>query len=204
MRLDHIIAVVPDLAASHDRLLSLGFDEAWPPGPFWPHAITSGAALGGVNLELYQPLSSAAQPHIESLVLAPDSLEEGSAYLRGHGLTYQIKKKVEPDPQLLALRGFPETMQKVPQEICTNQLPVEPPYPFFLCSYVPFLRDRLAPERFAAPRGAVSGLLIHSPTPDRVRKLFGEVINVEVVEAAVSEVREILFTDGSRLSIEDL
>ena len=145
MVLDHLIATVPDLRSTHRRLLDAGFDEAWPPGPFWPSALTSGIALGGANLELVQPDQGVAESRIDTLVLAPLTLEEGRAFWP----EAEEREKIEPKPELLALRGFPAEMTATAQNICTNLYPADPPYPFFLCLYAPFLRERLAP---ALPR----------------------------------------------------
>ncbi len=210
MVLDHLIATVPDLQATHRRLLGLGFGEAWPPGPFWPSATTSGIALGGANLELYQrhPISvntPVAEARIGTLVLAPDSLEEGRAFLSG--MAFEEREKVEASPKLLALRGFPPEMTAGPQPICTNLHPEEPPYPFFLCLYAPFLRERLAPERFPMPHGPIVGLDLLTPDTVRVERLFaGQLGSIEpIVDADChSCVEAIRFEDGSSLSASDL
>ena len=202
MVLDHVIATVPDLRATHGRLLDAGFQEAWPPGPFWPSATTSGIARGGANLELVQPDAGVAVARIDTLVLAPASLDEGRAAFPL--LAFVEREKVEPDPALLALRGFPP--DSGPQTICTNLLPEAPPYPFFLCLYVPFLRERLAPSRFPCPRGPVASLLLRSPDPEATRRLFaGHLgpIGIEV-DLGPEGVAEIRFSDGSLLTANDL
>ena len=203
MTLDHLIATVPDLRASHQRLLAWGFEEAWPPGPFWPAATTSGIALGGANLELVQPDSGVAEPWIDTLVLAPESLEEGRAI----PLAFEERAKLEPDPALLALRGFPPERTREPQTICTNLYPLDAPYPFFLCLYVPFLKARLAPANFAAPRGPIRELSLSAPDPGRVRSLFGGrvgTISLDVARGDRAVVGAIRFADGSSLSQDDL
>lgn len=207
MTLDHLIAVVPDLMATHRRLLDAGFDEAWPPGPFWPSATTSGIALGGANLELVQPDEGVSGAKIETIVLAPTSLEEGRAVLADLGLAYEEREKIEPDPKLLALRGFSAEDAKSPQRICTNQLPADPPYPFFHCCYSPFLKERLAPERFRQPRGPIVALVLTSPDPEAVRRMFaGHLgpIELDVELGSTSGVVEIRFADGSSFTSENL
>jgi hypothetical protein len=207
MTLDHLIAVVPDLRATHRRLIDAGFDEAWPAGPFWPSATTSGIALGGANLELVQTDEGVPSAKIETIVLAPATLEEGEAVLNDLGLMYEEREKIEPDPSLLALRGFPPELASSPQRICTNQLPVDPPYPFFHCCYAPFLKERLAPERFDQPRGPIVALHLTSPDPEAVRRLFaGHLgpIELDVEFGSVSGVAAIHFADGSTLSSANL
>ena len=202
-----MIAVVPDLRATHRRLIDAGFDEAWPPGPFWPSAITSGIALGGANLELVQPDEGIPSAKIGTMVLAPATLEEGEAVLHDLGLAFEEWEKIEPDPSLLALRGFPPELASSPQRICTNQLPNDPPYPFFHCCYAPFLKERLAPERFEQPRGPIVGLALTSPDPESVRRLFaGHLgpIELDVETSPVSGIAAIRFADGSSLTFADL
>jgi hypothetical protein len=182
--------------------MDAGFEEAWPPGPFWPQAVTSGVALGGVNLELFEPATGSERARIETLVLAPSSLEEGAVFLQG--FQFEERRKLEPDPSLLALRGFPPSMTNEPQEICVNQIPLDPPYPFFLCSYMPFLLERLNPSRFTAPHGAVVRLELSSPRAlDLFQGALGEV-ELVVREANDSEVLGIWFADGFGLTAPDL
>ena len=203
MRLDHLIATVPDIRASHARLLGMGFDEAWPIGPFWPSALTSGVALGGVNLELVQPDSGATDVRIDTLVLAPASLEEGRASFAS--LQYEEREKVESDPSLLTLRGFPPAMAATPQTICTNLYPKDPPYPFFLCRYAPFLRGRLTPARFPRPYGLLTSLSLVAPDPIAVRRLFAgfdSLLDVDYGESP--SVTEIRFLDGTTLCANNL
>ncbi len=207
MHLDHLIAVVPDLPATHARLRELGFDEAWPPGPFWPAATTSGIALGNANLELVQPDAGVPKARIETLVLAPATLEEGFRMMRPFDT--REREKVEADPRLLALRGFPSEMCTKPQSICDNIYPHEDQtnYPFFLCLYAPFLKARLAPSNFASPRGPLIGLSLAAPDPAEVRSLFeGQLgaIELSVELAETPEVVSILFADGSALTKNDL
>jgi hypothetical protein len=207
MTLDHLIAVVPDLKTTHRRLIDAGFEEAWPPGPFWPGATTSGIALGGANLELYQPAAGASHSRIETIVLAPSSLDEGRKVLDDLGLAYEEHEKIEPDPALLALRGFPPDLTATPQTICVNHLPVDPPFRFFLCSYAPFLRERLASSAFSQPRGSIIGLTLRALEPEAVRRLFaGHLgpIELNVEPGETNEVSEILFSDGSALTAQDL
>ena len=203
MTLDHLIATVPDSRASHARLLQMGFEEAWPIGPFWPAALTSGLALGGANLELVQPDAGVSETRIDTLVLAPDSVAEGEAMPPA----FDLRDKIEPDPALLELRGFPPEMAATPQTICTNLYPDASPFPFFLCLYAPFLKARLAPSNFAAPRGALVGLTLTAPDPHAVRRHFarclGE-IELDVWEDPIARVASIRFADGSTLSSHDL
>ena len=203
MTLDHLIATVPDLRATHGRLLALGFGEAWPPGPFWPAATTSGIALGGANLELVQPSAGVAKPWIDTLVLAPADRSEGDAM----PFRFTVRDKVEPDAALLALRGFPPEDTDEPQPICTNLYPTGPPYPFFLCLYAPFLKARLAPENFARPRGDMVGLSLVAPDPDAVLGLFDGRLGPIALAVASGErprVESIRFSEGPPLTAQDL
>lgn len=204
MILDHLIAVVPDIQVSHRRLCEAGFEEAWPPGLFWPEATTSGIALGGANLELVQPDKGVDAPRIETVVLAPSTLEEGREFMGS--LAFEERKKVESNPDLLGLRGFPPGMRSEPQSICVNLYPEAPPYPFFLCLYAPFLRPRLASANFAQPRGPLLGLSLRATAPETVRRLFvGHLGPIELhVDEGPTEVTEIRFADGSVLSAFDL
>lgn len=203
MRLDHLIATVPDIRASHARLLAMGFEEAWPVGPFWPAAQTSGIALGGANLELVQPDEGVGEARIDTLVLTPESIEESRDFVRGG----REEKKVEPDPALLALRGFPAKMRTQPQTICTNLYPANPPYPYFLCLYSSFLKKRLAPASYAQPRGPMVGLILRTLQPEAVRHLFaGRLgpLGLGVDPGERSEVAKICFADGSSLTADHL
>lgn len=207
MVLDHLIATVPDIRATHARLLGMGFEEAWPPGPFWPSATTSGIALGGANLELVQPDVGVAEARIDTLVLAPADLDEAYATMRPFDV--REREKREADPRLLLLRGFPPEMCAEPQSICDNLYPHEDEadYPFFLCLYAPFLKARLAPENFAAPRGPLIALSLVAPDPEAVRRLFaGKLgsLDLDVVPGEPARVAAIRFADGSAISAEDL
>ena len=203
MRLDHLIATVPDIRTSHARLLARGFEEAWAIGPFWPDALTSGVALGGTNLELVQPDSGTDRVRIETLVLAPDSFSAGRTALRRHGLAFEDREKVESDPARLALRGFPSDKAATPQTICTNLYPADPDYPFFLCLYAPFLKSRLAPSNFAQPHGPVTALTLVAPDPPAVRRLFEGwlgPLGFDVEDGERPEATAIRFADGSTLT----
>ncbi|RYG36635.1 hypothetical protein EON81_09170 [bacterium] len=147
-RLDHFILEVPDIEVAHQAWLGQGLSEAWPIGPFWPSALTSGIALGGVNLELVQPIERDTK-EIHTLVFEPTSIAVAYATLFREGLKPRIAPKVETDPELLALRGFPESMRVGPQRICTNVIPDgDPALDFFLCEYAPLLKERLVkPDR---------------------------------------------------------
>lgn len=145
-RLDHFILEVPDIAAAHEAWLGGGFFEAWPVGPFWDEALTSGIALGGLNLELYQPLDREPKA-THTFVFEPKTIAEGYAGLFAAGLKPKISPKMETDPELLELRGFPPEVRGIPQRICTNILPSPASgLDFFLCEYGPFLYDRLIEE----------------------------------------------------------
>ena len=147
----------------------------------------------------------AAPVRIEALVLAPASLEEGRAFLAG--MAFEEREKLEPDPALLTLRGFTPEMAAEPQTICTNLHPKDPPYPFFLCRYAPFLRDRLAPERFASPRGAIVGLDLLTTDVPQVERLFTDVlapIRLVVDADGHNCVEAIRFLDGTTLDASDL
>ena len=205
MVLDHLIATVPDIQASHARLLAKGFGEAWPVGPFWFSALTSGIALGGANLELVQPEKGVDRARIDTLVLAPRSLEEGRALLAG--LEYEEREKVESDPALLTLRGFPPALASEPQTICTNLYPTDPPYPFFVCRYAPFLRERLAPANFPRPCGFLTRLSLVAPDPVVVRQLFVDRLGALDLDVSYGErpaVTAIRFLDGTTLDASDL
>lgn len=199
MVLDHIIATVPDLRETHARLQAMGFAEAWPPGPFWPSALTSGLALGGVNLELVQPDAGVERMRIDTLVLAPADLEESRRSF--DGAAFREVEKVEPDPDLLARRGFPPEMAATPQTICTNFYPESTPYPYFPCVYAPFLRARLAPGEFPAPFGPVVGLALTAEEPEAVRRLFaGRLGPLELdVDPGPNAIMAIRFGDGRTL-----
>jgi len=159
-RIDHLICEVPDI---HEALRHftdvLGFPEAWPVGRFWPSGRTCGVALGGLNLEFIQldenPIDIA---RITTIVFEPTSLEAAQRQLAKQGIQSKLFEKIEPDPALLALRGFPPEQTQTPQLICRNLL-IEgaSPFPFFFCDYVPFLRERLD---IASPHGKVIRLSI--------------------------------------------
>lgn len=199
-RLDHVILRVLDIERIHASLQSMGFAEAWPIGPFWPSALTSGIAIGGLNLELYQPLDKPlAKGYIDTLVFEPTSLEAVEAKI-----PVRRFEKIEPDPALLRLRGFAET--ETPQRICTNLFPLEPaPIDFFVCEYVPFLRDRLAPQRFPMPHGAVVGITTPVPEPEAATAFLKHLgyagVPLKFIAGAVPEDWEFEFADGFRLPL---
>lgn len=162
-RLDHVICRVPDIERAHRSLQKMGFAEAWPIGPFWPSALTSGIAPGGLNLELYQPLEDPPKEgYIDTMVFEPTSLDAVAGKIPARRF-----EKIEPNPELLRLRGFSEAESQTPQRICTNLFPTEPsPIDFFVCDYVPFLRDRLAPGHFPKPHGEIVAITIPVEDPD--------------------------------------
>lgn len=150
-RLDHLICEVPDIrTAMRWFVFERGYPEAWPVGPFWPNALTSGVALGGINLEFLQSLERPVEePVIRTLVFEPSDLEESIAYYASFGFPMTLRDKWEPNPELLLLRGFTPEESATPQRICRNLVPDEKPtVDFFLCEYVPFLKQRLGPSAF--------------------------------------------------------
>lgn len=64
------------------------------------------------------------------------------------GMQYEVRDKIETNPDLLRLRGF---SGERPERICTNLVPLDPPFPFFFCDYAPFLKERLRPSSFQVP-----------------------------------------------------
>ncbi len=153
-RLDHVIRYVGDIHATHHESLG-SCVEAWPIGPFWPDALTSGIAMGGFNLELIQEEVPATPLGIPCLAFEPTSLAIAEDRFRTCGIAFDRYEKVEGDSALLRLRGFTGADGATPQSICTNLAPrgsANLPFEFFLCDYSPFLRAWLSPEhpRFAA------------------------------------------------------
>ncbi len=138
-RLDHIILETDDIRRDHSHLLHRGYPEAWPIGPFWPNALTSGIHIGRFNLEFVEPLTR--QPDSDRLVLVFEPAESVD--------THRWQEKIEPNPALLRLRGFDREAVKSPQLICRNSPVVEEPIPHFFCDYVPFLKERLRPSAFS-------------------------------------------------------
>ncbi|MBN9501859.1 MAG: hypothetical protein BGO01_09730 [Armatimonadetes bacterium 55-13] len=169
-RIDHLICQVADIHAAHEYLKSLGFPESWPIGPFWPHALTSGIAIGGVNLELMQPEEGAPErATIDMIVFEPYDTERNFHELQSAGFECHIFDKIEPDPELLALRGFDAAKAELPQRICRNILfDKATAIPMFFCEYVPFLRQRLGPQNPAlgSPYGEVVALSLQTPDPE--------------------------------------
>ena len=165
-RLDHIVLQVPDIAAAHARLLALGFNEAWPVGRTWSVGLTSGVALGGINLEFSQPDEDPPMiAGLAELVFEPAPGVELSSYGR-------VVEKIESDPAKLAARGFPLEMRRGPQKICTNAFPAQASWPWFVCDYAPFLRELLGSGRFASPHGEVRSATVG---PSSVRPRFADV-----------------------------
>lgn len=166
-RLDHVIQYVPDIRSAHAELM-LVRSEAWPVGPFWPGALTSGIAMGGFNLELIQEEVPTVPFGTPCLAFEPTSLANAEARFRACGIEFDRFEKVEPDPELLRLRGFSKADCGTPQLICTNLVPLEQeslPFEFFLCDYAPFLKAWLSPEhpRFERVNGVYR---IEYGTPD--------------------------------------
>ena len=204
-RLDHVIARVPDIRASHARLIEEhGFAEAWPIGAFWPAALTSGVALGGLNLELVQSLEGAVGPNADTLVFEPKTLEAASDALTGAGVAVRRFEKVEPNPELLRLRGFEGSR---PERICTNLMPESPaPLDFFVCEYAPFLRERLAPHRFPMQHGEARSVEVVVPDPEAAEAFLAKVgyagVPLRFAGGESHRVRTIAFADGRVLALD--
>ena len=190
-RLDHVIRYVTDIEAAHRESLANGL-EAWPIGPFWPDALTSGIAVGGFNLELIQEEEPTTPLGIPCLAFEPTSLAVAEDRFRDCGIEFNRFEKIESDPALLRLRGFSETVSATPQPICTNLAPRDSealPFEFFLCGYAPFLRAWLSPDhpRFAAlPR--VNRILYGTPDVVGARQLLDALgyaggVEIEFVDA---------------------
>ena len=117
-RLDHVIYSVPDIEAAH-RKLTARFPEAWSVGRFWPDSLTSGVALGGINLELIQfDLIQGSTAKGTTLVFQPTTFEEAVAAFARAGIPALVMNKHEKDPELLRLRGFSELASLTPKWIC--------------------------------------------------------------------------------------
>jgi hypothetical protein len=137
-RLDHIILETDDIRRDHKQLLQRGYPEAWPIGPFWPYALTSGIHVGRFNLEFVEPLNRATDPNRLVLVFEPAESVDTNGW----------QEKIEPNPALLRLRGFDREGLDKPQLICRNSPVFEQPIPHFFCDYMPALRQRLHPSKF--------------------------------------------------------
>ncbi len=105
-------------------------------------------ALGGINLELLQPdVEPPGTPVLAELVFEPSAGADLARFGR-------IVEKIESDPERLAARGFPPETRAEPQRICTNAYPgAESRWPWFVCDYAPFLKERLGAGRFGRPFG---------------------------------------------------
>lgn len=150
-RIDHLICEVADIEEAM-RLFTkdLGFPVAWPIGRFWPQGMTSGVALGGINLEFIQPDHGApSEARITTVVFEPVSLENAIARFQELGFPMELREKWEANPDLLRLRGFDERECQQPQLICRNLIPTSAtPLDFFLCDYSPPMKARLSAEAF--------------------------------------------------------
>jgi len=193
-RLDHLICTVPDISAAM-RLFTegLGFPVAWPIGRFWPQGLTSGVALGGLNLEFIQ--LDEEEPdvaRIETLVFEPVDIAAAAAYYDSIGVRMELRDKWEPDPSLLRLRGFSDVDS--PQLICRNLVPLDPqPVDFFLCEYSPFLHRRLGPAAFPG-LPAVREVVVSAPSLVDGKLLPIDAradVAISFVDGQVSEVVEI-------------
>ncbi|CAN5479399.1 hypothetical protein BH11ARM1_BH11ARM1_10110 [soil metagenome] len=174
---------------------TLGFPEAWPVGPFWPSALTSGIALGGVNLEFVQPLNNPpSEASIQTLVFEPTRLSDAIRWYEGMGVAMELREKWEGDPTLLHLRGF-EAVDE-PQLICRNLIPTQKPaFDFFLCEYSPFLKDRLSPDRFSVFT-EVSRIELATTADIDIPEIEGLEMDIVSRSAETSEVTAIVFTNG--------
>jgi hypothetical protein len=190
-RLDHVIQYVPDIRLAHSELM-LVQSEAWPIGPFWPGALTSGIAMGGFNLELIQEEVATVPFGPPCLAFEPTSLANAEARFRACGIEFERFEKVESDPGLLRLRGFTEADSATPRWICTNLAPRNSEalaFEFFLCDYSPFLRAWLSPDhpRFAG-LSRVNRILYGTPDVVGARQLLDALgyagdVKIDFVEA---------------------
>lgn len=172
-RLDHIILRVADIRVAHAGLLALGFPEAWPVGPFWRPHLTSGIALGELNLELFQPADGGPEfAYADTLVFAGEA-----------PVGYQRSVKTASDPELLRLRGFPGDREEL---ICRNGFPPDgAALDHFFCDYVPSLRERLAIE---GPFGPVTEVVVEGvvrPTWVEARVRFEPGDEQRVIEIVI-------------------
>ena len=177
-RLDHIIYSVPNIEKSHRALLKQ-YPEAWPVGRFWPDGLTSGIAIGGINLELIQfdvnpPVAGVGT----TLVFQPTSFEDAVSAFARAGLPAVVVNKNENEPEKLRQRGFGESESQTPQWICRNLVPERPedlPFDFFICEYAPFLRRHLSPDNPRLQTSArVTEITVGTAEPDAARSLLSE------------------------------
>lgn len=195
-RLDHLICETDDIEGAMRLFVDrLGFPEAWPVGRFWPQGRTSGVALGGINLEFLQADENPpTEARIRTLVFEPTEIERADLYYREAGRPMRLFDKMEENSDLLRLRGFDEAEARIPQRICLNLIPEAPaPVDFFLCRYVPMLRERLGPKAFPGlPR--VQRIVVASPESHEWTSLFpwtGEGPEIAFVTGETAEVVEI-------------
>ena len=175
-RLDHVIYSVRSIAASH-RALVRTYPEAWPIGRFWPDGLTSGVAIGGMNLELIQFDSNPPENSVgTTLVFQPTSFEDALAAFARAAIPAVVINKQEDDPEKLRRRGFTESECSIRQWICRNLLPERPeelPFDFFVCEYSPFLRRHLSPDN---PRlnlkDRVTEIRVATPDPAAARNVL--------------------------------
>jgi hypothetical protein len=202
-RLDHLVCVVPDIQVALKGMNDAGFPTAWPIGPFWPNALTCGVSLGNMNLEFVEPeRDKPERPTITTLVFEPTSLEAAEQAFAREGIPVRRFEKIEPNPELLRLRGFDEEDAKSPQLICTNLLLDEPrPVEMFLCLYTPFLSKRLGPTNPAlrTSAGEVKRLVLDHPEPEKVAILdrlgLEQPLDIQVRQAPVQQVSTIYLTN---------
>lgn len=207
MRLDHVIYEVPDIAAAHARLVRV-FPEAWPVGPFWKPRLTSGAAIGGLNLELVE--LAGERPRGTTLVFEPEGVEWAERVLADAGVPYATSEKVEPDPELLRLRGFDEAAARTPQSICTNVVPAREdlPFDFFFCAYAPFLKGWLSPAHpRLETRERVSRIVVGTPDPASAGELlerlrYASEPRIEFEEHAEREILRVDLRGGGRVVVD--
>jgi hypothetical protein len=195
-RIDHLLCKVPDIERALAAFSAVGFPVAWPIGRFWPSAHTCAVAIGGMNLEFIEPDGDKPdRAEIFALAFEPTSLSEAAERFADLGIPCEIFDKVEPDPELLRLRGFDDLSARTSQRICTNLNPVDTLNPdFFLCEYSPFLKERLSPENpmLRTPYGEVVQVTLQSPDPAKALWTlddFGYEGPVEIATVAGDEVR---------------
>lgn len=169
-RLDHLICKVPNIQEAMDLFVDRhGFPEAWPIGPFWPNALTSGVALGGLNLEFVEPLleeERVTEASIRTIVFEPTNLDYAIQQYERLNFPMELREKWEADPELLRLRGFDNVDE--PQLICRTLVPTGScEFDFFLCDYSPSLKHRLAPTSFSVDH-PVAKVLFAGPVSAKV------------------------------------
>jgi hypothetical protein len=201
-RLDHLICEVPDIHRAMRLFVDeLGFPQAWPIGRFWPQALTSGVALGGINLEFLQPDGGGPQEAtIRTLVFEPTDLSLTASYYDQLGFPMGIREKWEGDPELLRLRGYSNEEAESPRLICKNLVPTrDPAVGFFLCDYSPEMRARLHPHAFPNPK-SVTAVVLDMPEGGRRQQELSDLWPL----AAAHEGPEISLADAQEPEILEI